>query len=122
MPENARKTLITLSVSALVFLACTVAMVFFIDPFKASGLIMGLFYISIFAFCFNFFAAVLFLFWKGKGEMLHYQRVRVSVREGALLAVLFVGSLLISSMGLLYWWVGALFIITIVLIEAFYLI
>lgn len=117
-----KKQIPILSISAAIFLLCTLSFIFFVDPFKANGYIIGLFYASLFCLSFNFFTLFFYSLRKGQEQMLHYQKMHIAMREAALISILLCGSLALSSQRLLYWWVELIFVLAIIFIEAFFLI
>jgi hypothetical protein len=111
MLSNTKNQLISLSLIAVIFLACTLAIVLSTDPFKASKLVIVAFYACLTGFLFSFFSFTLFLV-----------RSRSVKRQAIFLTILIVGLLILSSHQLLFWWVGLLFTAMIILLEAFFLV
>ena len=122
MLETERKQLLPYATIAFLFFLSTLIIVLSVDPFTAGGLVLTFFYISLLLFLAGFFGLIFYLARINSIQTLLYEKHRAALREGILLAVLITGSLLLSSKQLLFWWVETFFVITIILIETFFLI
>lgn len=93
-----------------------------LDPFVSTGLALALFFISLFfALTSTFTIAGFYLrVWFNKNEI-YYDHINVSLRQGILLTLIALGSLLFQLLGVLTWWSGLLLIAAITMIE-FYLV
>ncbi|HYD90263.1 MAG TPA: hypothetical protein VEA37_02110, partial [Flavobacterium sp.] len=110
-----------LGLGCLLFLALSLASLFLIDPSSASVSAFSLFYFSIAGFVFfasSFFLQILRKKMSGQLEA----RIGVAVREGFFLSVLVTGSLVLASFGLLSFWIAIIFALSLILLEAFFLI
>lgn len=90
--------------------AALMALMFFVDPFKTNALLIALFYII-----------AAFLVYSLARFVLGTARSQYAKRQALLFAILIIGMVFLSSRGLLFWWVGAIYTAAIVLIEAFFL-
>lgn len=93
-----------------------------LDPFMSSGLALALFFISLFfALTSTFTIAGFYLrVWFNKNEI-YYDHINVSLRQGILLTLIALGSLMFQLLGVLTWWSGLLLIGAITMVE-FYLV
>lgn len=93
-----------------------------LDPFMSTGLSLPLFFISLFfALTSTFTIAGFYLrVWFNKNEI-YYDHINVSLRQGILLTLIALGSLMFQLLGVLTWWSGLLLIGAITMIE-FYLV
>ncbi len=93
-----------------------------LDPFMSTGLALALFFVSLFfALTSTFTIAGFYLrVWFNKNEI-YYDHINVSLRQGILLTLIALGSLLFQLLGVLTWWSGLLLIGAITMIE-FYLV
>ena len=94
-----------------------------VDPEKSGAPGWWLFYISLFLLLASTFVLLLVWIWhrwqKDKDEAMLY--IGTSFRQGALLALLFVGLLFFQQYRFLTWWDGALSVAGIFLVELFFL-
>ncbi len=99
-----------------------VVVVFKLDPKEATGLALGLFFLSLFVALICTFTIVGFYFrvWLNKNEI-YYNHINISFRQGVLLTVLAVGSLALQLLSVLTWWSGLLFIAAITLVEFYFM-
>ena len=93
-----------------------------LDPFLSTGLALALFFISLFFALTSSFTIVGFYLrvWLNKNEI-YYDHINVSLRQGILLTLITLGSLMFQLLGVLTWWSGLLLIAAITMIE-FYLV
>ena len=93
-----------------------------LDPFMSTGLALALFFVSLFfALTSSFTVAGFYLrVWFNKNEI-YYDHINVSLRQGILLTLIALGSLMFQLLGVLTWWSGLLLIGAITMIE-FYLV
>jgi hypothetical protein len=93
-----------------------------LDPFMSTGLSLALFFVSLFfALTSTFTIAGFYLrVWFNKNEI-YYDHINVSLRQGILLTLIALGSLMFQLLGVLTWWSGLLLIGAITMIE-FYLV
>jgi len=122
MLETEKKQLLPYALIAVLFFASTLAIILTVNPFDVSKLVLAAFYVSLALFVLGFIGFFLYLARINSIQLLPYEKHRIAMREAALIAVLVVGSLVLSAHQLLYWWVEAVFIITIALIETYFLI
>ena len=100
----------------LISLCALSLVIYFVDPEKSGwGGILS-FYIALFFFLAGFFNLLLILLRKaGLGSEASIRGLRLSFRQGILLAVLSIGILILQSQRILFWW-DALFIFGVVFI------
>jgi|SRR5579872_564270 len=122
MLETERKQLLPYAIIAILFFVTTLTIIFSADPFSASILVLITFYLSLGLFFIGFFGFFLYLARINSVQTLPYEKHRSSFREAILLAILIIGSLLLSSLHLLYWWVEIVFIGAVIFIEIYFLI
>ncbi|MBD3270264.1 hypothetical protein GF376_01950 [Candidatus Peregrinibacteria bacterium] len=93
-----------------------------LDPFESMGLALGMFFISLFFALVSTFTVIGFYLrlWLNRNEI-YYNHINISLRQGILLTMIAVGSLLFQLLGVLTWWSGLLLIGTITMIE-FYIV
>jgi hypothetical protein len=93
-----------------------------IDPFSAGTLWIVIFYLSLFIGLFGFFSLIGFFFrtWFAKDERL-FRYLMISSRQGALLAVVVVGLLLMQASGYLVWWNVSLLVVCVVCVEWYFI-
>ncbi len=94
-----------------------------IDPEKSGAPGWLLFYVSFFLLLASTFALLLIWIWHHwqKDEDAAMMYIGTSFRQGALLALLFVGLLFLQQYRVLTWWDGALSVAGIFLIELYFL-
>ncbi|HEX8932289.1 MAG TPA: hypothetical protein VF810_03990 [Patescibacteria group bacterium] len=99
-----------------VFSAIPVLLVLFlIDPGKAPLLILVILYAFIFLFFFSLFTLIL--------SFVHRRHNSMAVkREAGLIGIFVVGLLILSSQQVLSSWITAIFVLSLMLIEIFFLI
>ena len=106
-----------------VALAALGMVIYFINPTRDEILGQTLFYISLFFSITGI--ATLFLFWLrrtfSKNETAVQENVRVSFRQGALVAAAVCLLLILQSFRLLVWWDGGIVVAGILLIELWFL-
>ncbi len=108
---------------SVLFALCTGLIIEFSDPFSASILTFGLFYTSLCCAATSLFTLVFYGLRSLGGEnVLHVDRMSVSVREAFLVSLLIAGSLALSAKQVLFWWVELSFIVTLTLVEMFFLV
>lgn len=109
-----------LSLSTLIFGGLLLGLTIFASP-EQGMLTIIIYYISIFFFILGLTALLLFLFrkWWTHHELI-FSNVKISIRQGFLVATLIVSLLLLSSLELLTWWDGLILTISFFLIELFF--
>lgn len=99
------------------------SVVWYVDP-DTSGIVGPLFFFgSLFVFLSGAFT--LFLLWirkKSAGERYALDSITVSIRQGILLTILAIVLLFLESQGMLVWWDGLILVISVFLVELYYLI
>ena len=123
MVPQIKQQLVWVAIVSVLFALCTGLIIEFSDPFSASVLTFGLFYVCLCCAATGLFTLVFYgLRSFGAENVLHVDRMTASVREGFLLSLLIVGSLALSSKQVLFWWVELSVVVTLVLIEMFFLV
>ncbi len=94
----------------------------YIDPTNAGLLGFVLFYLSLFFGLVGLFSLIGFYFrrWRARNEII-FAHIGISFRQGVLLAVILVGSLLLQSFKMLNWWTAILFVTSVVLLEFYFM-
>ena len=95
---------------------------FYVNPYNTNAVGLVAFYVSLFFASIGTLTLVGFYLrvWFSKNEIL-FAHVNPSFRQAILLSVILVGSLVLQAFKLLTWWDGALFVLSIVLIEFYFL-
>lgn len=100
--------LIGIALTALMALACLMAILVYLEPSSSDFLIMFLFYLSLFISVSGFLSFVGLLVRrlsrKSKTALSVNRQLWDSFRQGILLAIILVGALLLQSKSLIYWW------------------
>jgi hypothetical protein len=93
-----------------------------LDPYESTGLALGLFYLSLFfALVCTFTVAGFYLrVWLNRNEI-YYNHINIAMRQGFLLTLIALGCLTFQLMGVLTWWSGLLFIITVTMMEFYFM-
>lgn len=116
-----KRYLISISISTLLAWLSWVTVLFFIDP-AAGWLAHLLFHGSLFLAMLGTFALIgFFVRAKVDPQVALFNHVGVSFRQGAWLALLVVGTLILMGAGLYSWWSGLLFVLFVFLFELFFL-
>ena len=123
MVKEIKQQLVLVALVTAMFAACTGLVVLFTDPFTASWLVFSLFYLSVCCTATGLFTLVFYgIRSLGSENALHADRLTASVREASLVGLLTVGSLILASQQVLYWWVELALVVTLALIEMFFLV
>lgn len=99
-----------------------ITVLFFIDPDQTEFIGIFLFYLSLFFALIGTFSLLGFFFrvWFSRKEIV-FQHVGISFRQALLFSLLLVGSLALQGLRILTWWNAALFIVSISILEFFFL-
>jgi len=122
MLENIRNQLFSIFLVTVLFLITTLLFLFLLDPARLAPGMLVLVYVSLAGFLLSFFTLVLYGL-RGRKNLdgLYSRKLRVSVRQSSWLSLLIIVSLILSSQQLLYWWLESVLILTLILIEGFFL-
>jgi len=94
----------------------------FINPYKADKIVFYLFFLTLF---FSVLGTVGLLnlrwFLKRQGTEQIKRKIFTSFRHGIMVAVVLTGLLFMQSIDVLSWWDGVVFVLAVVLIEAYFL-
>lgn len=95
---------------------------FYVNPYNSGALGLIAFYISLFFASIGTLTLIGFYLrvWFSKNEIL-FAHVNPSFRQAILLSIILVGSLVLQAFHLLTWWDGALFVLSIVLVEFYFI-
>lgn len=95
---------------------------FYVNPYNSGALGLIAFYVSLFFASIGTLTLIGFYLrvWFSKNEIL-FAHVNPSFRQAILLSIILVGSLVLQAFRLLTWWDGALFVLSIVLIEFYFI-
>jgi len=98
------------------------AILWFFSPENASGIILILFFLSLFMALCGFFSLIGFYFRhrKHRNKLPNYF-LGISFRQGTLLSALLVGYLTMKYFGVFTWWTALIFLIIVVAIEMAFL-
>lgn len=99
-----------------------ITVIFYIDPVATSFIGLLLFYVSLFFALIGTFSLLGFFFrvWFSKTDVL-FQHIGIAIRQSLFFSLLLVGSLILQGMRTLTWWNAALFIISLSILELFFL-
>ncbi|MFZ5982275.1 MAG: hypothetical protein ACOYS2_01735 [Patescibacteria group bacterium] len=106
----------------LISLCALSLVIYFVDPEKAGFFGLVAFYCALFFFLAGFLN--LMLLWirrLGLGSEAALSSLRLSFRQGILLAILFIGLLILQSFRALFWWDALLLAGAIFLVEMYFL-
>lgn len=92
-----------------------------LSPYESMGIVLSLFFITLFIALSCTFATLGFYFrlWLFKNEIF-YKHINVSLRQGILLGLIAVLSLIFQMSKFLNWWSGILLLTIVVLIELYF--
>lgn len=121
MLENKRNQLFSIFLLTVLFFIFTALFVFLTDPFKLPVIFLIPFYLSLSAFVFFFSLLVLYGIRGRSLDGLYAHKLQISVRQAFWLTLLVTGTLILSSQQLFYWWLELIFILTLIMIEGFFL-
>lgn len=95
---------------------------YYVNPYNSGALGLIAFYISLFFASIGTLTLIGFYLrvWFSKNEIL-FAHVNPSFRQAILLSIILVGSLVLQAFRLLTWWDGSLFVISIVLVEFYFI-
>jgi hypothetical protein len=123
MAQQVKQQLVWIAAVSVIFALCTGLVLTFSDPFTSPWVVFALFYLSA---CCTATGILTLVFYGvrslGAANVLHADRLATSVREGFLVSLLVVGSLVLSSRQVLFWWVELSLVVTLVLVEMFFLV
>ncbi|MFA5107069.1 MAG: hypothetical protein WC497_01935 [Patescibacteria group bacterium] len=117
-----KRFLIFMTIVTLICWLGWITVVFYIDPFSTGFIGLLLFYVSLFFALIGTFSLLGFFFrvWFLKTEMV-FKHVGIAFRQALLFALLVIGAFVLQGMRIFTWWNAALFIISLSLIELFFL-
>ncbi|MEA3273328.1 MAG: hypothetical protein U9Q72_01900 [Patescibacteria group bacterium] len=117
------RTYLNLMIVATLFAATAwFLVVYYIDPMEAGGMGLGLFYATLFFMLVGVFTVVGFSLRKYllNNELL-FTLIGLSFRQAVWIALIIVGLLIMQGARILNWWDATLLIISISLLEAYFL-
>jgi len=99
-----------------------ITVLFYIEPANSGFVGLLLFYVSLFFALIGTFSLLGFFFrvWFSRAEII-FQHVGIAFRQALLFSLLLVGSLLLQGMRTLTWWNAILFVISLAILELFFL-
>lgn len=95
---------------------------YYVNPYNSGAIGLIAFYVSLFFASIGTLTLIGFYLrvWFSKNEIL-FAHVNPSFRQAILLSIILVGSLFLQAFKLLTWWDGSLFVISIVLVEFYFI-
>lgn len=98
-----------------------ILMLFNIDPFQADFLIIATFFATLFLWlwCVSTLIGYYLRVWSGNNEVV-FSNLPIASRQGILLALIIVGLLILSTINILTWWIGAIWVLVISFMELFF--
>lgn len=108
--------------ASLIALVSFSAILWFFSPENIGGLVLVLFFLSLFMALCGFFGLLTFYFRhrRHKNKPAIYF-LGISFREGTLLSILLIGFLAMRFFQIFYWWTALIFLIIIIAIEMTFL-
>ena len=98
-----------------------ILILFNVDPYSADILSQSAFFVSLFAFIFGILTLVSFYVRvKISNNEVFFANFAPSVRQSVLVALVFVGLLVLKTLQVLTWWDGAMFALAILLLELYF--
>lgn len=91
----------------------------FTDPYEASWVIFGFFYLSIFLFCFGLFGLLAFGVKRWLWPNIYLTDLSTSLRQGLLLASFLTFLVVLQISGILFWWLEFCLILFFIALEIF---
>jgi hypothetical protein len=119
MHHTTRSYIIPIGLSTILSFAAFGSVLWSIDPFTTSWIGHLFFYLTLFLSLAGLFTFVGVLFRKKFAPGMFTEQLRISIRQGILLALLMIGLLLFQVFNVLFWWVGLTFILFIITVEIF---
>ena len=113
-----RLYLYTIFFLTLIFWATSSIFIFYINPFKSDTTILSIFFVSLFSALFGTITLLgFYLRIKFTKKEAVFEYLKLSLRQGALIAALALGILGFFALGIFTWWTAVLFFIIIILLE-----
>lgn len=119
MPEKTLRYIPTIGISTAVCLASFISILYLSDPFQDGIVAHIFFHLSLFLTITGLATIFGLLLRQRFGSGLYIQNLSVSFRQGLFLGVLMIGSLLLQSYGILFWWVELALILFLIFFELF---
>lgn len=109
-----------LLVSTIIFGLVLLVLTIFLNP-ENGPVTIGIYYVSVFAFVGGLFSIIGFFLrrWWRHNEIV-FENIKISIRQGYLLAAVACALLALSAMGLLTWWDAAIVLISGFLFELYF--
>lgn len=109
-------------VSTILCFFSLLLIIYYIDIEVAGFIGLILFFLILFLFLSSFFALWGFCFKRRfLKKKIKFEQIEISFRQGALLSLVFTGILILQSWRMLFWWSTILFIISVCLLEFYFL-
>jgi hypothetical protein len=121
MLENAQRQLNVYALVMFLFAVAFVALITTVDPYVTGKFTIVLAYCCVAGFVFCLSTLLLYMVRPKDHGGLHYQRLGHANREAFFVTIFVVVSLILSSHGLLYWWIEATLFFALVSFELFFL-
>ncbi len=117
-----KKYLFGIALSTLFCFVAFILVLLYVDPYNTSFVGYVSFYASLFFANIGAFTLIGFYvrIWSSGNEVV-YAHVAPAFRQAIFLSIVIVGSLLLQSFRLLSWWDAILFVLSIVLLEFFFM-
>lgn len=117
-----KKYLLAIAISTVLCFVAFILVAIYIDPFNTGFVGFLSFYASLFFSVVGAFTLIGFYgrIWSSGNEVV-YAHVAPSFRQAIFLAIIIIGSLILQSFRLLTWWDAILFVLSIVLLEFFFM-
>jgi len=96
-------------------------LLFNVNPYQAPAWIISIFYFTFFLFLLSIFSIVGFYVkvWASNREVI-FQHLVPTLRQGAIVSLMFTGLLLLEQMKVLNWAVASLYIVSLAMLELFF--
>lgn len=119
MPEKHLSHIPLIAIGTALCLASLLSIIYLSDPFNDGVIAHIFFHLSLFLTIVGLATGIGIIIRQRFGKGLYITNLAISFRQGILVGVLILGSLLLLSHGILFWWVELTFILFLVFFELF---
>ncbi len=119
MHHTTRSYILPISLGTLLCLAGFGSVVWSVDPYTSGWVGHIFFFITLFLSLIGILTLAGIIFRKRFAPGMFTEQLRISFRQGFLLALLIISLLILQIFSLLFWWVGLTLILFIITVEIF---
>jgi hypothetical protein len=120
MLEKAKSHIVIIGTGSILCAFSLFSLLKFTDPFTSGWLTHFLLYLTLFLLCVGLFTLAGIVIRQRFFFGIYLANLKVSLRQGVLLALLITASLFLLSQGLLFWWVELILILFLIVLEIFF--